>query len=136
VESLALGARVQTFLAEDERPERPKATRLEIVPLPNSPRNVGWSENCSLRFRHFHHPWRSALTGTQAGPNIERDSIPARLHKKLENRVDDLIGTCRQLKKDNQAVKGEHARLIEKTQVARERIESMIGRLKALEHGS
>jgi len=56
--------------------------------------------------------------------------------KKLENRVDDLIGTCRQLKKDNQAVKGEHARLIEKTQVARERIESMIGRLKALEHGS
>jgi len=56
--------------------------------------------------------------------------------KKLENRVDDLIGTCRQLKKDNQAVKGEHARLIEKTQVARARIESMIGRLKALEHGS
>lgn len=56
--------------------------------------------------------------------------------KKLENRVDDLIGTCRQLKKDNQAVKSEHARLIEKTQVARERIESMIGRLKALEHGS
>ena len=56
--------------------------------------------------------------------------------KKLENRVDDLIGTCRQLKKDNQSVKDEHARLIEKTQVARTRIESMIGRLKALEHGS
>jgi cell division protein ZapB len=56
--------------------------------------------------------------------------------KKLENRVDDLIGTCRQLKKDNQAVKDEHARLIEKTQVARARIESMIGRLKALEHVS
>ena len=56
--------------------------------------------------------------------------------KKLENRVDDLIGTCRQLKKDNQAVKDEHTRLIEKTQVARTRIESMIGRLKALEHGS
>ena len=56
--------------------------------------------------------------------------------KKLEGRVDDLIGTCRQLKKDNQAVKAEHARLIEKTQVARARIESMIGRLKALEHGS
>ena len=56
--------------------------------------------------------------------------------KKLENRVDDLIGTCRQLKKDNQVVKDEHARLIEKTQVARTRIESMIGRLKALEHVS
>jgi cell division protein ZapB len=56
--------------------------------------------------------------------------------KKLENRVDDLIGTCRQLKKDHRAVKDEHARLIEKTQVARARIESMIGRLKALERGS
>ena len=56
--------------------------------------------------------------------------------KKLENRVDDLIGTCRQLKKDHRAIHDEHAKLIEKTQVARTRIESMIGRLKALEHGS
>ena len=56
--------------------------------------------------------------------------------KKLENRVDDLIGTCRQLKKDNHAIKDEHAKLIEKTQIARTRIESMIGRLKALERGS
>jgi cell division protein ZapB len=56
--------------------------------------------------------------------------------KKLENRVDDLIGTCRQLKKDNRVIKDEHAKLIEKTQIARTRIESMIGRLKALERGS
>jgi len=56
--------------------------------------------------------------------------------KKLETRVDDLIGTCRQLKKDNHVIKDEHARLIEKTQIARTRIESMIGRLKALERGS
>jgi cell division protein ZapB len=56
--------------------------------------------------------------------------------KKLENRVDDLIGTCRQLKQDNRVIKDEHARLIEKTQIARTRIESMIGRLKALERGS
>ena len=56
--------------------------------------------------------------------------------KKLERRVDDLIGTCRQLKKDNRAIQGEHAKLIEKTQIARTRIESMIGRLKALERGS
>ncbi len=56
--------------------------------------------------------------------------------KKLEGRVDDLIGTCRQLKRDNHAVKGEHAKLVEKTQIARARIESMIGRLKALERGS
>jgi cell division protein ZapB len=56
--------------------------------------------------------------------------------KKLENRVEDLIGTCRQLKKDNHTIKDEHAKLIEKTQIARTRIESMIGRLKALERGS
>jgi cell division protein ZapB len=56
--------------------------------------------------------------------------------KNLENRVDDLIGTCRQLKNDNRVIKDEHAKLIEKTQVARTRIESMIGRLKALERGS
>jgi cell division protein ZapB len=56
--------------------------------------------------------------------------------KKLENRVDDLIGTCRQLKKDNRVIQDEHAKLIEKTQIARTRIESMIGRLKALERGS
>ena len=56
--------------------------------------------------------------------------------KKLESRVDDLIGTCRQLKKDNHAIKDEHTKLIEKTQIARTRIESMIGRLKALERGS
>ena len=56
--------------------------------------------------------------------------------KKLEHRVDDLIGTCRQLKKENHAIQSEHARLVEKTQIARTRIESMIGRLKALERGS
>jgi cell division protein ZapB len=63
--------------------------------------------------------------------------------KKLESRVDDLIGTCRQLRKEHHAIKAsheqlndEHAKLIEKTQIARARIESMIGRLKALERGS
>lgn len=63
--------------------------------------------------------------------------------KKLESRIDDLIDTCRQLRKENHSVRAqhgqlndEHTRLIEKTQVARTRIEAMIGRLKALERGS
>lgn len=63
--------------------------------------------------------------------------------KKLETRVDDLIGTCRRLRKENRTTQGEHqrlsedhAKLMEKTQIARARIESMIGRLKALERGS
>lgn len=63
--------------------------------------------------------------------------------KKLESRIDDLIDTCRQLRKENHSVRSqhgqlseEHMQLIEKTQVARTRIEAMIGRLKALERGS
>jgi cell division protein ZapB len=63
--------------------------------------------------------------------------------KKLENRIDDLIGVCRKLKKENHAMKAgheqlsdDHAKLVEKTQIARARIEAMIGRLKALERGS
>jgi cell division protein ZapB len=60
--------------------------------------------------------------------------------KILESRIDELIETCRRLKSENQSLKSEqnnlneqHARLMEKTRVARARIETMIDRLKALE---
>jgi len=60
--------------------------------------------------------------------------------KKLEQRIEQLIAVCQRLKKENHSLKSgqrdlaqEHARLVEKTQVARTRIESMIGRLKSLE---
>ena len=63
--------------------------------------------------------------------------------KKLEERVDELIDACRHLSKENHTLKSgqdnlteEHARLVEKTQVARARIEAMIGRLKALERST
>ncbi|HKQ29830.1 MAG TPA: TIGR02449 family protein [Burkholderiales bacterium] len=63
--------------------------------------------------------------------------------KKLEGRIDELITTCQRLRRENQLLKNEqgvmndrHAKLMEKTRVARERIESMIGRLKALERSS
>ncbi len=69
---------------------------------------------------------------------MDNDSL-----KKLESRVDELIGTCRKLRKENHVMKSgherlndDHAKLVEKTQVARARIEAMIGRLKALERGS
>ena len=59
---------------------------------------------------------------------------------KLEQRINELISACRRLSEENNTLKSgqqnlseEHARLVEKTQVARSRIESMIGRLKALE---
>ncbi len=60
--------------------------------------------------------------------------------KILESRIDELIETCRRLKGENQSLKSEsndlseqHARLMEKTRLARARIETMIDRLKALE---
>jgi cell division protein ZapB len=60
--------------------------------------------------------------------------------KILESRIDDLIETCRRLKNENQTLKSgqntlneQHTRLVEKTRVARARIETMIDRLKALE---
>ena len=58
----------------------------------------------------------------------------------LEARVDDLIHTVSQLKTENSALRNqqenlvnERAILIEKTEQARTRIESMISRLRAME---
>ena len=58
----------------------------------------------------------------------------------LEVRVDELIRTIGQLKTENSALRhqqenlvNERAQLIEKTEQARTRIESMISRLRAME---
>ncbi len=60
--------------------------------------------------------------------------------KNLEQRVDQLIGACDKLKRENHDLKNnqgdlaeEHAELTRKTNLARERIQSMIERLKTLE---
>lgn len=60
--------------------------------------------------------------------------------EKLEQRVDDLIDVCKRLQGENRKLKqtearlsDAHVRMNDKMQLARSRIESMIGRLKALE---
>jgi len=60
--------------------------------------------------------------------------------KKLETRVDDLLGTCDKLVSENKSLRhqqvtlvSERAHLIEKNELARTRVESMITRLKSLE---
>ena len=60
--------------------------------------------------------------------------------KELERRIDKWIEACERLRSENNVLKSEHgnlqaerAKLLEKTRIARERIESMIDRLKALE---
>jgi cell division protein ZapB len=63
--------------------------------------------------------------------------------KGLEDKLDQLIEQYNSLKNENtslktqqQALVQEKARLLEKTALARIRVEAMITRLKAMEHGS
>ena len=62
---------------------------------------------------------------------------------KLENRVDELIKAVERLQQENKTLRAsqetlvnERASLIEKTELARNRVESMISRLKSLEDHS
>jgi cell division protein ZapB len=75
--------------------------------------------------------------------NRTRGDVESEDLRKLESRIDELISTCQRLRQENQNLKNEqgvmndrHAKLMEKTRIARERIESMIGRLKALERSN
>lgn len=63
--------------------------------------------------------------------------------KALEARIDELIHACEQLREENRALReqqqqlmAERAGLIEKSELARSRVEAMIARLKAMEIGS
>ncbi|MGD8743803.1 MAG: TIGR02449 family protein [Granulosicoccaceae bacterium] len=62
--------------------------------------------------------------------------------KNLESRIEELISTCDALKTENHSLRqqqsglmSERARLIEKTELARNRVEAMIHRLKSMETG-
>ena len=61
--------------------------------------------------------------------------------KTFSSKVEDLLAYCQKLEADNQALKSQHdewqserTRLLQKNDLAKNKIESMIGRLKALEH--
>ena len=63
--------------------------------------------------------------------------------RSLESQVDELIQTCEQLTDENRARRdqqstlvAERASLIEKSELARSRVEAMIARLKAMEIGT
>ena len=78
---------------------------------------------------------------------MERDQNHPKLDsmdlQSLETRVDELINTCEQLSDENRALRdqqstlvAERASLIEKSELARSRVEAMIARLKAMEIGT
>ena len=71
-----------------------------------------------------------------------RGSVDQEL-KRLERRIDDLVTTVNQLKDENRALRqrqdtltAERATLLQKNEQVRARVEAMIGRLKAMEHGT
>ena len=60
---------------------------------------------------------------------------------KLENRIDELITVCEQLKTENTALRAresslveEKQQLIKKADLARTRVEGILTRLRAMEH--
>lgn len=62
--------------------------------------------------------------------------------KTFSGKVEQLLAYCQTLEADNSALKAqqdewhnERSRLLEKNDLAKNKIESMIGRLKALEQG-
>ncbi len=78
---------------------------------------------------------------------MERDQNASNLDsmdlQALEAQVDELIQTCVQLTDENRALRNqqsslvaERASLIEKSELARSRVEAMIARLKAMEIGA
>ena len=73
--------------------------------------------------------------------NKNTASISEEELQRLEIRINELIETCEQLKEENRLLKaqqqtysGERAKLLDKQEEARSRVETMINRLKALEH--
>jgi len=66
--------------------------------------------------------------------------MPQSRIQSLSEKVENLLSHCKKLESDNAALReiqeelhGERARLMQKNDLARNKIESMIGRLKALE---
>lgn len=74
---------------------------------------------------------------------MEKDSVQQMAEqelKRLEFRMDELIKTVERLKEENrslrlqqQSLTAERAQLVERNEMARNRVEAMINRLKAME---
>jgi len=63
--------------------------------------------------------------------------------RRLEKRIEELIRALSQLKEENRALRqrqdiltAERTALLQRNEQARTRVEAMIGRLKAMEHGA
>jgi cell division protein ZapB len=77
-----------------------------------------------------------------ASPDSAKPTFEHEL-KRLEKRLDEIVGICSHLQEENRSLKqrqdalsAERAGLLQKNEQVRARVEAMITRLKAMEHGS
>jgi len=75
--------------------------------------------------------------------NSTPQSVTEQELRKLEVRLEELVRSIERLKDENRSLRNqqdslvtERANLIEKNELARTRVEAMINRLKAMEHGA
>ena len=88
--------------------------------------------------------WRRRVVTRQYGAGRARNGVMSSADlKALEARIDELIAACEELRDENRALReqqsqlmAERAGLIEKSELARSRVEAMIARLKAMELGA
>jgi cell division protein ZapB len=100
------------------------------------------------RFISYHRPAGGAFDHGRSGTYIQlmNDGSDKSFGDELERlakRLDDLVVTCNQLKEENRSLRqrqdaltAERANLLQKNEQVRARVEAMIGRLKAMEHGA
>jgi cell division protein ZapB len=74
--------------------------------------------------------------------NLGSDAVAPFDISALERQVDELIQVCNRLREENTWLRArqatladDRAQLVEKTELARSRVESMISRLKSMEDG-
>jgi cell division protein ZapB len=71
-----------------------------------------------------------------------RTAVEAEL-KRLERRIDELVATVGQLKEENRALRqrqeviaADRTTMLNRNEQVRTRVEAIIGRLRAMEHGA
>ena len=84
----------------------------------------------------------SEMNPSQSQLQSQAQTRPMEEKDILERRVNELIALTEQLSRENKALRTqqdnwsvERAKLIEKHELAKNRVESMIGRLRSLENG-
>lgn len=85
-----------------------------------------------------HYIWRMAKNEKTDSKDLFTSELG-----RLDKRIDELVIVCDRLKEENRSLRqkqetlmSERAGLLQKNEQVRARVEAMVSRLKAMEHGS